>query len=59
MHCLQYLISKENAYAPEYLFEDVTNTVQAVHLSGQLHNIICSDLGNTHFVVALCVCMYV
>ena len=33
------------SFDPEYLFEDVQNTVYNVHQSGEIHRIIARDLG--------------
>ena len=35
------------SFYPEYLFEDVQNTVYDVHLSGEIHKTVASNLGES------------
>ncbi len=41
----QYMIDHGISFDPEYLFEDVQNTVYNVHRSGEIHRTIARDLG--------------
>ncbi len=41
------------SFDPEYLFEDVQNTVYNIHQSGEIHRIIARDPGESMVVVGL------
>ena len=45
MSLLQFLRENSISYDPENLFEDVQTTIYNLHISGQIHQEIASDLG--------------